>query len=113
MLVEVDTQTVKEGVYMLNIFFCALALLVASTELSSACIMSEEYKRDYFAKRDLDKNGQISFEEFLASNQGTGTYGKSEEFKQRQHDFFSKLDHDHSGQLSYEEYNSVSHVRCR
>ena len=32
---------------MFNILFCALALLVASTELASACIMSEEYKQKY------------------------------------------------------------------
>lgn len=98
---------------MFNILFCALALLVASTELASACIMSEEYKQKYFAVRDLDKNGQLSFDEFLTSEQGAGTYRKSEEFKRRTTEFFSKLDHDHSGQLSYEEYNSVSHVKCR
>jgi Ca2+-binding EF-hand superfamily protein len=74
--------------------------------------MSEEYKREYFAKSDLDKNGQLSFEEFMTSEQRTVTHGNSEEFKRQVDEFFSKLDHDHSGQLSSEEYNSVSHVKC-
>lgn len=91
---------------------CGLILLFILALPASACIVSGEFKRDHFAKADLDKNGQFSFDEFFVINQGAGTYGETKEFEQQQKEFFAKLDHDHSGQLSFEEYWSVSPFKC-
>jgi Ca2+-binding EF-hand superfamily protein len=75
--------------------------------------MSEKDRKEYFSKIDLDKNGELSFDEFFSSNQRTGQFGRSEEFRQQKKESFSKLDYDHSGQLTFQEYQPVfNEVNC-
>jgi hypothetical protein len=103
----------KERLQMFKLICCALAFLVISAEPAWACVTSEKDRKAHFSKIDLDKNGELSFDEFFASKQGTSQYGRSEEFRQQQKESFSKLDYDHSGQLTFQEYQPIfNEVNC-